>query len=177
MSRGKIRLTLAIAAIVFLAFYVRRDMRLVPEFSLDNLPDVSVENLDFRRSIKSRDWRLRASKAEHDGGLIQVFEMKIDVTEPDSGRGIFLNAASGRFNEKDDFLGARSIDGILTLDGRSVDVLAPSADYERSADIWFFNEGIELWDSGSYIKGGAAAMQSGGVLAIRKGAYASWTTE
>jgi hypothetical protein len=180
VSRGKIRLSLAVAVIFFLAFYVRRDMGLKPDLTLEALPDVSVENLDFRRVIGSREWHLKASRAEHDEGLIKAFLMEIDVTEPESGKGMRLNAARGEFAEKAEknySLEARSLDGILLLDGRSMDFLAPSANYERSTDIWSFNEGIELWDDESLIKGGAAVIDSNGVLAIRKGAYASWTTE
>jgi hypothetical protein len=175
--RGKIKLLLVIGIIFLLAFYIRRDMNLKPESLSDILPNVSVENLDFRRVIGSRDWHLRAERAEHYEGLIKAYSMQIDVTEPGSGRGMYLEAANGEFTEKDYFLEARSLDGKLALNGRSMDVSSPSANYEASTDIWSFNEGIELWDDKSFIKGEIAAIGKDGTFTIRKGAYASWTTE
>ncbi|MDR1515382.1 MAG: hypothetical protein LBS45_06785 [Synergistaceae bacterium] len=177
MYRGKIKLLLAIAAILALAFYIRRDMNLTPDFTLGDLPDVSVENLDFRRRIRSRDWHLRAKRAEHDSGVIRAFEMEIDVSEADSDGLMSLRASNGEFSEADYFLEVRSLDGVLFRDGRSMDVLAPQASYERSPDVWLFNRGIELWDEKTYIKGGMAAIASDGVFVLWKGAYVSWAVE
>lgn len=144
---------------------------------LSDLPDVSVENLDFRRRIGSKDWRLRAKRAEHDSGLIKAFEMEIDVSEADSGGRMSLRASSGEFSEADYVLDIRSLDGVIFRDGRSMDISSPQANYERSLDVWSFNRGIELWDEKTHIEGGTAAITSDGVLAIRKGAHVSWSVE
>jgi hypothetical protein len=170
-------LAVVAALVLALAFYIRRDMNLKPPFALSGLPDVSVENLDFRRAAGGRNWHLRAARAEHGSGRIRAFEMEIDVSEASSDRSMYLRARSGEFAERDYFLEARSLDGKIFVDGRSIDVQAPRANYEKSLDLWRFDEGVELWDDKSYIRGGAASITSDGAFAIRKGAYVSWAVE
>jgi hypothetical protein len=168
---------LALAAVLALAFYIRRDMNLMPGPASLGMPDVSVENLDFRRATGGRNWHIRAAKAEHDSGMIRAFEIEVDVSDVSSDRSMSLRAQSGEFAERDYSLDLRSLDGTLFQDGRSMDVLAPQANYERSLDVWRFEQGVELWDDKSYINGGAASIAGDGVLSIRKGAYVSWTVE
>jgi hypothetical protein len=152
-------------------------MKLAPPFATDALPDVSVENLDFRRTTDGKSWHIRAARAEHASGLIRAYGMEVDVSEEGSGRSMSMRAQRGEFAERDYSLELRSLDGTLFQGGRSMDVLAPLANYERSLDIWRFDQGIELWDDKSYIRGGAASIASDGALAIQKGAYVSWATD
>jgi hypothetical protein len=152
-------------------------MNLRPRVKFEDLPDVLVENLDFMRTIGNREWRLRAVSAENDSGLIKVKGMYVNVREPDSLREIAINAADGEFMEGASSFGARSVDGVVFLGDRSMDISAPTVSYDSLADMWSFEDGVELWDDDSFIRGGRAALASGGVLSLDKGAYARWKTE
>jgi hypothetical protein len=177
VSRGKIKALVVLAAASVAAFYAWRDMNLPLKKRLAELPDIVVENLEFRRTVNGRDLHLVAAAAEHNSSLIKAAGIVISVREPDSARSAIMRAASGEFAQEGNSLNIRSLDGSVFLGNRSMDVAAPSASYEVSADIWSFEEGVELWDADAFIKGGAATITSNGVLSLRKGAYARWTTQ
>jgi hypothetical protein len=152
-------------------------MNLRPQVKFEDLPDVLVENLDFMRTIGNREWRVRASSAENDSGLIKIMGMRINVRETGARGEIAINAAEGEYAEGSSSFEARSVYGVIFLGDRSLDVLAPVASYESSTDVLSFHDGVELWDDDSFIRGGAAALASNGVLSLDKGAYARWRTE
>jgi hypothetical protein len=177
VSHGRIKVLAAVVLLFAAAFYLWRDLNLSDEAGgLRRLPDIEVENLDFRRTIESRDWRLQARSAERDSGLTRASDMTITVKDLDSENSTLLRAATGEFSEEGVFE-IRSLDGVLFFDDRSMEVTAPAAIYERSTDIWSFNEGIDLRDEKTFITGGTASISNEGVLSLRKGAIVRWRAE
>jgi hypothetical protein len=177
VSRGKIKALVAFAFILVAAFYFWRDFNLTNGSLGSKLPDIIVENLDFRRTIEGRDWHLQAATAEHDSGLIIARNLVVNVTEPASGRSTIIRAVSGELLQDSYYLQMRSLDGAFSLGDRSMDMSAPTANYERSSDLWSFDEGVEFWDDDAYIKGGSATITADGTLSLKKGAYVRWSVD
>jgi hypothetical protein len=166
-----------IAIVGVIAFYFWRDLNLPYRTIFKHLPDIVVKNLDFRRTIGSRDVRMSAGAAERESGVIRATDITINVTELDTGRKTSLRAASGEFPEEFSTLEIRSIDGFIFTGDRSVDISAPAAFYERSADLWTFREGVKLHDDDIFISGGFAAITREGIISLEKGASLRWTQD
>ncbi|MDR1482502.1 MAG: LPS export ABC transporter periplasmic protein LptC [Synergistaceae bacterium] len=170
----------AVAAVIFIVlaalgvFYLRRDLDLRRVISTDNLPDIVVENLDFRRVIDGRDWRVTAKTAAHDSGLITANSIDIFVAEGDSGEAARFYAGSGEFAEKTDDVVLYSVRGALTARGRSLDVLAPRADYSNANKIWTLSGGVSLQDNEAKLKGETAKISLEGVVSIDTEVEARW---
>jgi hypothetical protein len=69
------------------------------------------------------------------------------------------------------------VGGRVFLGDRSVDFTASRADYDVSADVWFFAEGLAASDDKINITSGVANIDSSGVLSLGKGARVHWTIE
>jgi hypothetical protein len=166
------------AFICVAAYYFWRDLNLPMRIGLKNLPDIVVENLDFRRTVGSRDVRLQAYAAEHESGFIRATDITISVKELNSGRETSMRAEKCEFSEDDSSaVEIKSLDGYVFLGDRSVDVSAPSASYERSSDVWRFEEGLDLSDDDISITGGTGAITSAGVVSLEKGVIVRWRVE
>jgi hypothetical protein len=175
--RGKIKALVFVACVIFLAYYVWRDINLPRRAALDNLPDIAVQNLQFRRTIKNRHWSVQAATAEHDSGRIRAKDIAVDVRELDSSRAATVYAKSGEFEQDRNFLELRSLDGSISFENGSIDLAAPAASYYASDDIWTFTEGLELSGDGVMIRGRAATISPPGIFSIEKGAYVRWRVE
>jgi hypothetical protein len=177
VSRGKIKALIVTALLGVIAFYFWHDLNLPYDTILRHLPDIVVENLDFRRTIGSRDVRLLARAAERESGVIRATDITINVFEFDTGREMSVRAALGEFPEESTMIEIRSMDGSIYIGDRSVDISAPAATYERSDDTWSFREGVEFHDDDIFISGGDAAITSEGIISLEKGARVRWTYE
>jgi hypothetical protein len=170
----------AVAAIIFIAlaalgvFYLRRDLGLRVNIPTERLPDVVVENLDFRRVIDGRNWRVTARTAAHDSGLITANSIDVFVTGPDSGEAARFYAGSGEFAEKTDDVVLYTVRGALAARGRSIDVLAPRADYSNANKIWTLSGGVLIQDSEAELKGDTAKISLEGVVSIDTEVEARW---
>ena len=159
------------------AFCLRRDLNLIVNLSAEDLPDVMVENLDFRRVIDGRDWRVRARTAAHDSGSITAGSIDILVTERDSGEAARFHALSGEIAEDSGDAALYGVRGALAARGRSLDVSAPRADYSGADKIWALSGGVLVQDHEVRLKGDTARISLEGVLSIDTEVEARWKIE
>lgn len=159
------------------AFCLRRDLSLRANFSAEYLPDVVVENLDFRRVIDGRDWHVLAKTAAHDSGSITAGSIDILVAERDSGEAARFHAQSGELAEDNGDVALYGVCGALAARGRSLDVSAPRADYSGADKIWALSGGVLVQDHEVRLKGDTARISLEGVLSIDTEVEARWTIE
>lgn len=174
VSRGKIVAVISAVAVAVFIFYFWNDINLSNEVVSGNLPDVVVENLNFRRTIESKDWHITADTAEHNSGLIIANSMDININDLLINRRTTIYAQNGEFERDTSNLLLRSLDGFVFLEDRSVDLAAPLASYESSSDTWSFERGIEIEDDETFITGNEATITSDGIFSLEKGAHARW---
>jgi hypothetical protein len=172
--RGKIKAIVFTICAIFFVYYLWRDINLPRRAALNNLPDIEVRNLQFRRTIKNRHWTMQAATAEHDSGRIRAKDIVVGVKELDSARAAAIYAKSGDFEQDRNFLELRSLDGSLSFEDGNVDIEAPSASYYGSDDVWSFADGVELSSDSVIIRGGKAAILPPGVFILEKGACVRW---
>jgi hypothetical protein len=177
MGRAAAILLVCIALAALGAFYLRRDLGLVVNPSIRDMPDIVVENLDFRRVIDGRDWRVLAKTAEHDSGFITASSIDISVAEGDSGEVARLYARSGELVENEGNMALHSVRGTLSARGRSLDISAPRADYSDADRIWTLSGGVLVRDSEVRLKGDTARISIEGVLSIDTEVEARWKIE
>jgi hypothetical protein len=177
VSRGKIIIVMILISVVVMVMYLRRDLALPHTALLRKLPDIVVEHLDFARTIKSRDWRVSATDAESDSGMIRARSLDIKVTDRETKRIAHISAGRGEFSRESSNIWLWGVLGRVFLGERRVDFSASRADYNSSSDAWFFADGLSASDDKISVTGGVASINSSGVLSIGKGARARWTIE
>jgi hypothetical protein len=160
-----------------LVYFLMRDLGLPLSITSVRLPDVIVENIDFRREIDGREWHVVARTAEHDSGRIRADSLRVHVSEPEAGRSAELEAVSGEFTQDGGDVLLYSLEGVVVTPDRSIDVIAPRAFYGGSEKIWTLDGGVTLRDGSSYMKGGSARIDPDGVVSIDKGVEARWRIE
>ena len=173
MSRGRMVAFLVVALILVGGFFFWRDLTLPRTLTSVKLPDIVVENLDFRRTIDGKDWHIVAKTAEHDSGLINAKDMTVFIREPQTERSTLMFADAGEFVQESSNIELRSLDGFVFTD-RSIDISAPLARYDSSTDLWSFEEGIEMQDEETFITGKKATITTEGIFILEEEAYARW---
>lgn len=156
---------------------MRRDLGLADRAARERLPEVVVESLDFRRSVNGREWRVRAAEADSESGVISARSIDIDVYETATKRNSRVWAKRGEFAGEHSKVWLWDVDGFVFLGDRSVDFAAPRADYDTSADVWFFGEGVSASDDKFSVWGGTGTICPSGTLNLGKGARIHWKTE
>ena len=174
VSRGKIIFVIAVAAAAAAGVYMKRDLDLANGTSRSKLPDIIVERLDFTRDINGREWRVKIAEGESESGVIKARSIDIDVREAAAKRSSRVLAERGKFAPENSKVWLWNIDGVVSLEDRSVDFIAARADYDTSSDIWFFSEGISVSDDKVHVEGGTAKIDSSGILNLGKGARIHW---
>jgi hypothetical protein len=170
---------LVCAILAVIGYFFWRDLHLKPETVTERLPDVVVENLDFRRTIEGKRWHVRTDRAEHEGGIIRTKQVYVHVAETrdDGAKDMRLRATSGSFQEDRSDATLHFVDGDLSLPNRSVDMRAQEARYIASDDRWFFPAGLRLWDDTLTIEGRKGEISSDGLFSLWEGAGVYWKAE
>ncbi|MDR1966905.1 MAG: hypothetical protein LBQ36_09355, partial [Synergistaceae bacterium] len=132
------------------------------------------ERLDFARVIQEKEWHIKALDAESESGMIRARSLDIEVTEPTEKRSGQMVARSGEFSQDTSKLWLKEISGTIFLDGKSIDIAAPRADYDVSSDVWYFSEGLAMSDDRAFVSGRSAKIDASGVLTMGKGVLAHW---
>jgi hypothetical protein len=164
----------AVAVAVAFAYFLIRDLGLSNNILDGNLPDIVVERLDFARVIKGKEWRVKALDAESGSGMIKARSLDINVVEIATKRSSHIYASQGEYATATYKMWLRDVDGVAYLGDRSVDFTAPRADYDSSADVWFFSEGVSANDGSVFVTGRFGRIGSDGVIILGKGARVRW---
>ena len=176
MSRGKIILLIAVFVAVAIAFvyFLIRDLGLSNNILDGNLPDIVVERLDFARVIKGKEWRVKALDAESRSGMIKARSLDINVVEISTKKSSHIYATQGEYATATYKMWLHDVDGVAYLGDRSVDFSAPRADYDSSADVWFFSEGVSASDDRFSVTGRFGRIDPDGTIILGKGARVRW---
>ncbi len=126
------------------AYFFWRDLRLPRTFIPRDLPDLVVENFNFKRTVGSRDWGVVAVSAEHQSGVVRAAAVDLLVDEPEARRTASIHAISGEFVRDNSEMLLFNVDGTVHYPDESADVTAKIASYDAAGDAWLFPSGVEL---------------------------------
>jgi len=175
--RGKIIAILVLIAIMVMLKYLRHDLSLPYGILPNKLPDIYVENIDFARTIKGREWHVLAVDAESESGLIKARSMDVNMREISTDKSAHIESVRGEYSQDDSKMWLWEVDGQVFWGDRIVDISSPRADYDATADVWFFPDGLSASDDKIYVTGGVANIDALGVLSIGKGARVHWVMD
>lgn len=173
MSRGKITAVLLALGICVFAYFFWRDLRLSSTFVPRDLPDLVVENFNFKRAMEGRDWSVFAVSAEHQAGVVRAAEVDLRVDEPE--RRAAVHAISGEFVRDNSEMLLFTVDGTVHYSQGSADVTAMAASYDATGGVWLFPRGMELSGEDVFMAGNRASIDADGVFHFWKGVRAEWT--
>ena len=174
MLNGRLKILAVVLLSVMAVFYFCRDLRLSEVETPIKLPDIMVENLNFRRTADDRDWHITASSAEHTAGVVRAFSIDLTMKSEKKAQSAGMRAQSAQFSDALEEIELKAVTGSIFTSERSIDVKSGYAVYSRSCDNWQFKEGLELMDKEIYLKGREAEFTGNRVFSLRKGAYARW---
>jgi hypothetical protein len=140
-----------------------------------DLPDVVVENFNFKRSMEGREWNVVAVSAEHRSGVVRAATIDLFVDEPSVRRNAAVRAISGEFTSGNSEMSLFTVNGVVRYADGSADIAAPEANYDAADDTWFFPDGAELFGEESFMTGNVVSVDAGGVFHFGKGVRAEWT--
>ena len=174
MLNGRLKILAVLLLSAMALFYFCRDLRLSDTEAPVKLPDIMVENLNFRRTMDGRDWHITALRADHTAGVVKALSIDLAMNSEQKKQRAKLQAQSAEFSDVMEKIELKIVTGIIFTAERSVDVKSGYAAYSRSDDNWQFREGLELMDKDLYLKGREAEFSGNRIFSLKKGAYARW---
>jgi len=174
MSRNKLILGVLLLLVLLWGGFLYRDMRLEDEGHEEyGTPEVVVRGLDLERDVSGDVWVLHSKRAERYEKINRL--EGIDVTFTTAQGDVWVMEAP---------------EGTVTHDGSEIRLIDPSgrrqdekdpvfwtapvARWDGKEEIWFFPEGIHLWNESVDVQGSIGTLRPGGRIRLEKGVTVSW---
>jgi hypothetical protein len=173
----------AILCVGWLARYVARDINLnvdILRMSLEKMPAIIIENLDFEREISGDVWRAHIPRAARADGVVEV--ASIDVTRlAEDGKEWYFKSASGLYSEKTGSADLCGLLGTLETDTRVLNLESSRllfSGYGVSRDendySFLFPDGLVVYDAEILVTAEVAKLNRDGVILLEKGGVIKW---
>jgi hypothetical protein len=176
----------ALLAVLFgaglLARYAFRDISLDVDLlreSLQRIPSVILENLEFEREISGDLWQVRVPLAERRDGRVEV--RSLDVSRRmENGREWYFRSALGFYAEEAGSADLIALLGTLETDSRVLNLESPYLSWtgpetEGRVSDFFFPRGLLLYDSEFLLTADVASIDEKGVILLDRGGVIKWT--
>jgi hypothetical protein len=179
IRKGVVALLAALFGIGLLARYAFRDIALDVDLlreSLQRIPSVVLENLEFEREISGDLWQVRIPLAERRDGRVEV--RSVDVTRRmENGREWYFRSAAGFYSEKAESADLISLLGTLETDSRVLNLESPYLSWTPSGTEgsgFFFPRGLLIYDSEFLLTADTASIDEEGVILLDRGGVIKW---
>jgi hypothetical protein len=167
-------------SIALLAQYAIRDIALDVDLlreSIERVPSVVLENLEFEREISGDLWQVHIPMAERREGRVEV--RSIDVTRRmENGREWYFRSAAGFYSEKAGSADLVALLGTLETDSRVLNLESPYLSWlppEMEGSGFFFPRGLTIYDSEFLLTADVASIDEEGVILLDRGGVIKWT--
>ncbi|GHS85974.1 hypothetical protein AGMMS49957_03210 [Synergistales bacterium] len=185
-KKAFLALFLAVLCVGWLARYVVRDINLdvdILRMSIEKMPAIVMENLDFEREISGDFWRAHIPRASRSDGIVEV--SSIDVTRlAHDGKEWYFKSASGFYSEKTgsaDFYGLLGTletgSRVLNLESAKLLFLGHEISGDKNARDGYeflFPDGFVAYDAEVLITAESARLDKDGVILLDKGGVIKW---
>ena len=168
---------LFLVAAALMAWYAAHDASLdTDRLSVDraNLPDMSLEALEFQREEGGVEWTVKVALAEKRGGEIRLASLDVTAVRG-SEESISLRSPSGVFREEEGTAVLYDVTGSVHRDGEVGLFEAPEADWIRGDDEVTFAKGAVFRREGLLFEGNMVRASFSGAFSAEKGASVSWS--
>ncbi|GHV44153.1 hypothetical protein FACS1894204_00810 [Synergistales bacterium] len=179
-------LFLAVLSVGWIARYVVRDINLdvdILRMSLEKMPAIIMENLDFEREISGDIWRAHIPRAARRDGVVEV--TSVDATRNQAGgQEWYFRSASGLYSEKTGSADFSGLLGTLETGARVLNLESPtllflgygvSRDERDENDYEFlFPDGLVVYDAEILVTADTAKLNKDGVILLEKGGVIRW---
>jgi hypothetical protein len=179
LKKSFVVLLAVLFGIGLLARYAFRDIALDVDIlrkSLENMPALVLENLEFEREISGDLWQVRIPLAERRSGSVEV--RSIDVTRRmQNGKEWYFRSAAGFYSEKAGSADLVALLGTLETDSRVLNLESPYLSWIPSGaegSGFFFPRGLLIYDSEFLLTADVASIDEEGVILLDRGGVIKW---
>ncbi|MDR1620788.1 MAG: hypothetical protein LBS00_00260 [Synergistaceae bacterium] len=175
IRKGLAVLSMAVLCAGLLARYAFRDIRLDTDIlreSLEKMPGVVLENLEFEREISGDLWRVRVPLTERRDGTITI--RSADVRRLSRGREWYFLGARGFYSEKAESADLFSLLGTLETDTRVLNLESPWLSWSKDENVFLFPKGLTIYDAEFILQSDAASVDVSGIVLLDKGGVIRW---
>ena len=176
IRKSHLFLLLTLFSIGVMVRYVFRDISLDLDLlreSLENMPAVVMENLEFERGISGELWLVRIPLAERRNEMIEIRSVDVRRRLAD-GKEWFFRGARGLYSESAESADLVGLLGTLETDSLVMNLESPSVSWSKSENVFLFPKGLSLYDAEFILETDLASFDVSGVIAFNEGAVIRW---
>ena len=159
-----------------MGMYVFSDINLDVDMlreSLENIPVVVLENIEFEREIAHDLWQVRIPLAERRNEMIEAHSVNVRRRLAD-GKEWFLTGSRGFYSETTESADLTELFGTLETDTRVLNLESPFLSWSRSEDIFLFPMGLIAYNTEFFLETDLASIDATGVMTFNEGAVIRW---
>ncbi|MFP4483098.1 MAG: hypothetical protein ACLFN0_09950 [Thermovirgaceae bacterium] len=151
-----------------------RDTRMTDEAHEEyGTPELVVRGLDLEREISGDVWVLHSMRAERYEKINRLESIEVIMTTA-NGDVWLVNAPEGTVTHDGGEIRLFDPLGRRKDEKKPLFWTAPEALWDGKKEVWFFSEGIHLWDDTVDVKGRVGTLRPGGKMRLEKGVTVSW---
>ena len=177
LSRTKLIIFGLLLGLVVLVRYVVRDMNLDVDLlreSLQNVPALVMENIQFSRKISGDMWRVLVPYLERDDDIVTLQSLDIRRTTAQANSWYFFGRRGIYSSDKK----AASISGLMgTLENsdRTWNLESSQIFWQDGSDSLVFPNGLTIYDEEFSVMSHQASMDKNGVILLEQGGVIQWS--
>ena len=141
--------------------------------SLENMPVVVVENLEFEREISGDLWQVRIPLAKRRDDIVEVLSVDV-LRKLADGKEWYFRGTRGLYSEKAASADLIGLLGTLETDERVFNLESPFLSWSNDTNIFLFPKGLTIYDAEFFLKTDLASVDVSGVVALNDGAVIQW---
>jgi len=171
IKKSHLFLLLALFGIGVMVRYVFRDINLDLDLlreSLENMPVVVMENLEFEREISGELWQVRVPVAERRDKMIELHSMDVRRKLADGKEWFFLGSR-GVYSEAAESADVTRLLGTLETGARVLNLESPFLSWSRSENVFLFPMGLSIYDAELILETELASLDAQGVMELNNG--------
>jgi hypothetical protein len=175
IKKSFIALGIALFCVGLLVRYAFRDIRLDVDIlreSLEKMPQLVLENLEFEREVSGDLWRVRVPLVQRREDKIEV--RSVDVRRLTDGREWYFLGARGFYSEKAASADLLSLLGTLETDERVLNLESPWLSWSRDENVFLFPKGLTIYDAEFILQSDVASIDASGIVLLDKGGIMRW---
>jgi len=141
--------------------------------SLENVPVVVLENLEFEREISGEMWRVKTPVAERKHDIVEFYSMDVQRRFV-SGKEWFFTGSRGIYSETAESADVTDVVGTMETDTRVLNLESPFLEWTMNENLFLFPRGLVVHDPEFLLEADLASLDESGIMALNEGAVIRW---
>jgi hypothetical protein len=178
IRKNLVVLLMSLFCVGLMVRYAFRDIRLDVDIlreSLERMPQLILENLEFEREISGDLWQVRVPLVErHEGREPPIEVRSVDVRRLADDREWYFWSARGFYSEEAESADLLSLLGTLETGARVLNLESPWLSWSRDENVFLFPRGLTIYDAEFILQSDTASIDASGVVLLDKGGVIRW---